>query len=206
MPRPHGAHLAQLGDAVAVIVRPHPGFRVQHQLHGLVAARAQVQRRLLHGAVDVAHGRHQVEQDEGEVVDALDEGHAHQPVHDGDGEAEVFVEQQVDRAVAPEDQLQGHRAHEGRHDQRQHAQRLDQQRAAELEAHREVGQRDGDQRGKKHAGQRHDEAVEEGLAEHRGAEEGAEVAQRQRTGFVDEGGVDHGADGHQNKHQQEVML
>jgi hypothetical protein len=37
---------------------------------------AQVLRRLLHGAVDVLHGDDEVEQDEREVVQALDEDHA----------------------------------------------------------------------------------------------------------------------------------
>ncbi|MNV36952.1 hypothetical protein D3C71_1284470 [compost metagenome] len=53
------------------------GQRKDHPAEQPPAARAQVQGRLFHGPVDVAHGRHQVQQNERKVVDALDEGHAH---------------------------------------------------------------------------------------------------------------------------------
>jgi hypothetical protein len=123
------------------------GQRKDHAPEQPPAGAAQVHGRFFHRAVDVAQRHRQVHQDERKVVDRLDEDHAVEPFHDGQREAEVLLQQQVHAAAAAEDQLQRHRAHEGRHDQRQHAQGLDQDRTAEFEAHREVGQRHGDQRG-----------------------------------------------------------
>ena len=83
--------------------------------------RAEILRRLFHRAVDVAQRRREIDQDEREVVDRLHEDDAVQPVHEGDLEAEPVVEQQIDAAVAAEEQLHRHRADERRHDQRQEA-------------------------------------------------------------------------------------
>ena len=109
--------------------------------------RAEILRGLFHRAVDVAQRGREIDQDEREVVDRLDEDDAVQPVHEGDLEAEPVVEQQVDGAVAAEEQLHRHRADEGRHDQRQKAQRLDQHRAAKRKARGDVGERQREDRG-----------------------------------------------------------
>ena len=69
------------------------------------------------------------------------------PFHERDLEAEPVVEQQIDAAVAAEQQLHRDRADERRHDQRQEAQRLDQHRAAKLEARGDVGERQREHRG-----------------------------------------------------------
>jgi hypothetical protein len=126
-----------------------------------------------------------------------------EPFHDRQREAQVLLRQQVDGARAAEDQLQRHRAHEGRHDQRQHPERLDQQRPAKAETHREVGQRHRNQRGPDGGHHGHVQAVEEGLAHERDACEGAEVAQREAAVGVDEGGVEHARHGQHEEEQQE---
>ena len=79
-------------------------------------------------AVDVAQRGGEIDEDERKIVDRLDEDDAVQPLHEGDLEPEPVVEQEVDRAVAAEQQLHRHGADEGRHDQRQEAERLDERR------------------------------------------------------------------------------
>ena len=103
--------------------------------------RAEVLGGFLHGAVDVAQRRRQVDQDEGEIVDRLQEDDAVQAFHEADLEAEPLVEQQVRAAVAAEQELHGDGADERRHDQRQETQGLHQHGAAELEARRQIGER-----------------------------------------------------------------
>ncbi len=154
------------------------------------AARAEILRRLFHGAVDVGERDGQVEQYERKVVQRLDENHAVQPLHERNAEAAAVVEQQVDRAAAAEQQLHGGGADEGRHDQRQHAERLDQHAAAELEAHREIGERQRDDRGEQHAHAADVEAVVERLAHQRELEERGEMRERQRAVAVGERDVD----------------
>ena len=73
----------------------------------------------------------EVEQDEGEIVQRLDEDDAVEPLHERDPEPERIVEQQIDRAVAAEHELHRDGADERRHHQRHDAERLDQRRAAE---------------------------------------------------------------------------
>ena len=130
-------------------------------------------------------------------MDAFHKHHTAQPLHDGDGEPKVLVQQQVDRAAAPEDELQRHRPHKGRHDEWQHPQCLDDERAPELEAHRQVGQRHGNQRRKHHRCQRHPQAVEKRLTEQVLRQKVAKVSQRERTGVGHESGVHHQPHRHQ---------
>jgi hypothetical protein len=137
-------------------------------------------------------------------VQALDEDHAGKPLHQRQREAEVLVEQQIDRTVAAEDQLHRDRADEGRHDQRQDAERLDQSRAAELEAHGDVRERHCDQRGDRDTHRRDVQGIRKGLAHQRDLEERAEVAERERAVGVAERSDEHGADGNQQQQQQEA--
>ncbi len=92
-----------------------------------------------------AQRRNEIEQDEREIVQPFDEDDAEKTVHEWNADPERIIQQQVDRAVAAEQQLQRHRADERRHHERQHAQRLHQCRATEFEAHRQVGERHRDQ-------------------------------------------------------------
>ncbi len=134
-------------------------------------------------------------------MNAFHKGDPDQPVHDRHAEAKPIVEQQIDRATAPKDQLQRHRAHKRWHDQGQHAQGLDQQGTTKLEAHRQVSQRHRDDRGKHHRRQRHAQAVKKCLAQQALIKEIAEMPQRQRTGFGHKRGVNHQAHWPQQKDQ-----
>ena len=159
----------------------------------------QVQRTLLHRAVNVAQRDDEVHQDEGKVMDALDEHDARQAVHDRQLPSEPVVEQQVHASVQAEDELQRHRADEGRHHQRQHAEGLDQDGATELEAHREVGERNCDQRREEYRQQRYTDTVPERFAQQRLFKEGGEVAEG-KMAIAPEGSDDHSTDRQQQEH------
>ena len=159
------------------------------------AVTAEVLRRLLHRAVDVPERGDEIEQDERKVMQPFDEDDAIEAVHERDADAESFAQQQVDRAVAAEQQLQRHRAHERRHHERQHAQRMHQRGAAELEAHGEVGEWNGDERRKRDRSQRHHQAVDERLAHQRDRQERTDVAGREAALPVGERRVEDGRDG-----------
>ena len=164
---------------------------------------AEVLRRFLHRAVDVLHRDGEVEEDEREVVQAFHEDHAVQALHERDGEAEVLVQQQVHRARAAEEELHRHRAHEGRHDERQHAEGLDQRRAAEAEAHREVGERNRDQRRHHDRHARDIEAVPERLAHERDPEERDDVREGEAAVSGGERRVDDARHRDDEKRQEE---
>ena len=114
-------------------------------------------------------------------MDAFDENHAVQPFHERNGKAEVFIEQQIDRPVLPEQQHHGHSPHERRHDEGNDAQRLDQDRTAEIEAGREIGQRQGEHRRQDHGHGRHVKGIEKGFLKQRGIEKIDKVNKRQGT-------------------------
>jgi hypothetical protein len=78
-------------------------------------------------------------------VQRLDEDDAVEPLHERDTKAEPLVEQEIDRAVAPVDQLHRHRAHERRHHQRDHAERVNERGAAKTKARQDGGERHRDQ-------------------------------------------------------------
>jgi hypothetical protein len=75
------------------------------------------------------------------AMDALHQYDPVQALHEGDGETEPFVQQQVDRAVLAEQEQHGDGADEGRHDQRNDAEGLNQDGAAKIEPGGEIGQR-----------------------------------------------------------------
>jgi len=110
------------------------------------AGTAEVLRGLLHRTVDIAQGCGQVDEDEREIVHALHKDHAVQPFHKRDVDAEPVTQQQVHRAVAPEEELHRDGTRKGRHDQRDHPERLDDRGTAKLEACREIGERQGEDR------------------------------------------------------------
>jgi hypothetical protein len=135
-------------------------------------------------------------------VQALDENDAVQPFHERDPEAEPVHEQQVDRAVAPVDELHGHRADERRHDQRDHAQGLDQRRPLEAKTHGEIGQRHGDDRRHRDRHQGDVDRVPRRLDHDRGAEEIGEMDEGEAPP-VPERDEDHGGDRHDQESDQE---
>ena len=167
------------------------------------AVAPQILRRLFHCAVDVAKRSDQVEQNERKVVEALDEDDAVEAVHERDANSERLREQKVYRAVAAEEELQGHRAHERWHHEGQHAERLHEGGAAELEAHGEVGERHCDQRGERHRGERHDEAVDERLAHQRDRQKCPDVAEREPALAIGECRVEHRGHGPGEKDDDE---
>ncbi len=153
------------------------GQRQQHAAEEAEARAAEVLGRLLERAIEPGERGRGVEQDEREVVEALHQHHPGEPLHERDREARVLAEQQVHRAAAPEDLLEGHRAHEGRDHERQHAQHRDQGPPREAVAHGEQRQRHRDHAAdhhRQHAGQ---QRVHERLAEERAPEEGRERSQ-----------------------------
>ena len=137
--------------------------------------RAEVLRRLLHRRIDVGERGREVEQDEREIVQRLDEDDAVQSFHERDAEAEPVVEQEIDRAVAPVDELHRHRADERRHHQRHDAERMDQRRAAEAETRQDGRERHRDQARQHDRHHTHIDRIPERLAQQPGREEIAEM-------------------------------
>ena len=167
------------------------------------ARASQILRRLLHAAVDVAHGGGEIDEDEGEIVDGLHEDHAIQPLHEGDLEIKPFIKQQVDRAVAAKQQQHGDSPHEGRHDQRQKGQGLDERRAAKVKTRGDIGQRQGDEGRDEHRHAGGVDGVPEGADEEIRAREIHEVDEREGArALLGEGDIDDGGDRQRQKDHQ----